>query len=161
MHSEDPYVLEAMRAGIKGYVLKTQPSTDLVQAIQEVCRGRIYLSPGISRTVVEAYLAKTELPPDPLSRCRMISAGAMIDVDIREAPQKPGLGGERQLREVDRPFLQLLVQNEKLVNALYEARAQISSLKEEVDKQCAPTRRRSASSPIRAASCGSRPATTF
>jgi len=29
MHTEDPYVLEAMRAGIKGYVLKTQPSTDL------------------------------------------------------------------------------------------------------------------------------------
>src|SRR5216110_2961658 len=57
---------------------------------------------------------------------------------IREAPQKPGFGGERQLREVDRPFLQLLVQNEKLVNALYEAREQISSLKEEVDKLCAP-----------------------
>jgi len=67
MHTEDPYVMEALRAGIKGYVLKTQPSTDLVQAIQEVYRGRIYLSPGISRTVVEAYLAKTELPPDPLS----------------------------------------------------------------------------------------------
>ena len=67
MHTEDPYVMDALRAGIKGYVLKTQPSTDLVQAIQEVCRGRVYLSPGISRTVVEAYLAKTELPPDPLS----------------------------------------------------------------------------------------------
>jgi len=67
MHTEDPYVMEALRAGIKGYVLKTQPSTDLVQAIQEVSRGRIYLSPGISRTVVDAYLAKTELPPDPLS----------------------------------------------------------------------------------------------
>ncbi len=67
MHTEDPYVMEALRAGIKGYVLKTQPSTDVVQAIQEVARGRIYLSPGISRTVVDAYLAKTELPPDPLS----------------------------------------------------------------------------------------------
>jgi len=67
MHSEDPYVLEAMRAGIKGYVLKTQPSTDLIQAIQEVSRGRVYLSPGVSRAVVEAYLGKTELPPDPLS----------------------------------------------------------------------------------------------
>ena len=67
MHTEDPYVMEALRAGIKGYVLKTQPSTDVVQAIQEVAHGRIYLSPGISRTVVDAYLAKTELPPDPLS----------------------------------------------------------------------------------------------
>ena len=39
----------------------------------------------------------------------MISAGAMIDVDIREAPQKPGLG-ERQLREVYSPLLQALDQ---------------------------------------------------
>jgi two-component system response regulator NreC len=67
MHSEDPYVMEALRAGIKGYVLKTQAATDLVQAIQEVSRGRVYLSPGVSRAVVEAYLARTELPPDPLS----------------------------------------------------------------------------------------------
>jgi len=65
MHTEDPYVTAALRVGVKAYVLKTQSGSDLVQAIQEVCRGRIYLSPGISRTVVEAYLAKTE--PDPLS----------------------------------------------------------------------------------------------
>ena len=67
MHSEDPYVMEALRAGIKGYVLKTQAATDLVQAIQEVSRGRVYLSPGVSQAVVQAYLAKSELPPDPLS----------------------------------------------------------------------------------------------
>src|SRR5437867_3278743 len=66
----------------------------------------------------------------------MTSAGAIIDVDIRDASQ-PGVG-ERQLREVYRPLLQALDQNEKLVNALYEAREQISSLKEEVDKLCAP-----------------------
>src|SRR5438046_2310575 len=67
----------------------------------------------------------------------MASARAIIDVDIREVPQKPGLG-ERQLREVYSPLLQALDQNEKLVNALYEAREQITSLKEEVDKLCAP-----------------------
>ncbi len=67
VHSEDPYVMEALRAGIRGYVLKTQASEDLVQAIREVSRGAIYLSPGVSRSVVEAYLAKTDLPPDPLT----------------------------------------------------------------------------------------------
>lgn len=67
MHTEDPYVMEALRAGVKGYVLKTQAAQDLVQAIKEVSRGAMYLSPGISRTVVEAYLAKSELPPDPLT----------------------------------------------------------------------------------------------
>jgi DNA-binding NarL/FixJ family response regulator len=67
MHTEDPYVMEALRAGIRGYLLKTQAAQDLVQAIHEVSRGSMYLSPGISRTVVEAYLAKSELPPDPLT----------------------------------------------------------------------------------------------
>ncbi len=67
MHKEDAYVLQALSAGVSGYVLKTQASADLVQAIREVTRGSIYLSPGVSRAVVDAYRAKTELPPDPLS----------------------------------------------------------------------------------------------
>ncbi|OLD66070.1 MAG: DNA-binding response regulator [Acidobacteria bacterium 13_1_40CM_2_68_5] len=67
MHTEDPYVLEALRAGISGYVLKTQAALDLVQAIREVTRGAIYLSPGVSKTVVDAYRNKSDLPPDPLS----------------------------------------------------------------------------------------------
>jgi DNA-binding NarL/FixJ family response regulator len=67
MHTEDPYVMEALRAGVRGYLLKTQAAQDLVQAIREVSRGSMYLSPGISRAVVEAYLAKSELPPDPLT----------------------------------------------------------------------------------------------
>ena len=67
MHTEDPYVGKALQAGIKGYVLKTQASADLIQAIREVSRGAVYLSPGVSRAVVEAYLAKTDLPPDPLT----------------------------------------------------------------------------------------------
>lgn len=67
MYTEDPYVLEALRAGISGYVLKTQAAVDLVQAIREVTRGSIYLSPGVSRAVVDAYRHKSDLPQDPLS----------------------------------------------------------------------------------------------
>ncbi len=67
MHAEDPYVARALHAGIRGYVLKSQAAEDLVQAIREVARGAVYLSPGISETVVEAYLAKRDLPPDPLT----------------------------------------------------------------------------------------------
>jgi DNA-binding NarL/FixJ family response regulator len=66
-HDEDQYVTEALRAGVRGYVLKSQVANDLVYAIQEVCRGSIYLSPGISRAVVDAYLSKTDVPADPLS----------------------------------------------------------------------------------------------
>jgi DNA-binding NarL/FixJ family response regulator len=66
-HDEEQYVTEALRAGVKGYVLKNQVATDLVYAIQQVSRGEIYLSPSISRTVAEAFLSKTGLPADPLT----------------------------------------------------------------------------------------------
>ena len=61
MHTENHYVLDALRAGIKGYVLKTKAAEELVQAIQEVSLGNIYLSPGISRAVMEASRSGKEL----------------------------------------------------------------------------------------------------
>jgi DNA-binding NarL/FixJ family response regulator len=67
IHTADQYVLEALQAGVRGYVLKSQATAELVHAIQEVIRGGRYLSPGISEAVVQAYLAKTDLPSDPLS----------------------------------------------------------------------------------------------
>jgi two-component system, NarL family, response regulator NreC len=67
MHTEDQYVLEGIRAGIRGYVVKTQAAADLVRAIHEVARGQVYLCPGVSRAVVEAYLAGTVHAPDPLT----------------------------------------------------------------------------------------------
>ena len=66
-HDEDQYVTEALRAGVRGYVLKSQVVDDLVHAIEEVCKGSIYLSPSISRVVVDAYLSVTNAPADPLS----------------------------------------------------------------------------------------------
>ncbi|MBI1823825.1 MAG: response regulator transcription factor [Nitrospirae bacterium] len=67
IHDEDLYVLEAQRARISGYVLKQQAGEDLLQAIDQVSRGSVYLSPGISKIVVEAFLDKKELPSDPLT----------------------------------------------------------------------------------------------
>jgi DNA-binding NarL/FixJ family response regulator len=67
MHTEGPYVLEALRVGVCGYVLKTQAAEDLAQAIEEVTRGAIYLSPLVSRMVVEAYRTKGGFRPSPLS----------------------------------------------------------------------------------------------
>ena len=65
--SEDPCVLQALQAGISAYVLKTQAMADLVQAIREIMRGSIYLSPGVSRIVVDAYRSRSLLPSDPLT----------------------------------------------------------------------------------------------
>ena len=66
-HDGDEYVTESLRAGGKGYVLKSQAAEELVHAIREVCRGSTYLSPSISRAVVDAYLSKTFISTDPLS----------------------------------------------------------------------------------------------
>jgi len=67
MYTEEQYVLEGLRAGIKGFVLKTQAAADLVRAILDVCAGAVYLSPGVGHTVVEAYLSGTRAPTDHLT----------------------------------------------------------------------------------------------
>ena len=66
-HDQDQYVTEGLHAGVKGYVLKSQVANDLVHAIQQVCRGLVYLCPNVSGVVVEAYLTKRQLSVDPLT----------------------------------------------------------------------------------------------
>jgi DNA-binding NarL/FixJ family response regulator len=66
-HTEDQMVLESLRAGVTGYVLKTRATSELVQALRAVCRGEMYLTQSISHTVVQAFLRKDDLPERPLS----------------------------------------------------------------------------------------------
>lgn len=66
-HTEEHMVLEALRAGVRGYVLKTRASNELVDALRAVCRGEMYLTQSISQTVVQAFLSKADLPARPLS----------------------------------------------------------------------------------------------
>jgi DNA-binding NarL/FixJ family response regulator len=67
MHAEDHYVLEALRAGVKGYVLKSQAPQSVADAIRQAFRGDVYLSPGVSRILVDAYVSKREPAEEPLS----------------------------------------------------------------------------------------------
>jgi DNA-binding NarL/FixJ family response regulator len=67
MHTEEHHVAAALRAGIRAYVLKTQAADDLVQAIRAVLRREIYLSPGVSNLVLDAYLSGQQAPGDPLA----------------------------------------------------------------------------------------------
>jgi DNA-binding NarL/FixJ family response regulator len=66
MHKENPYVVEALAAGVRGYVIKSQTAGDLLRAVKEVCANRVYLSPGISQIVVDAYRRK-DGAEDPLT----------------------------------------------------------------------------------------------
>ena len=61
VHTENEYVDEALKAGVSGYVLTKQATADLIRAIQEVSLGNIYLSPGISRAVMEAFRSGQQL----------------------------------------------------------------------------------------------------
>jgi two-component system, NarL family, response regulator NreC len=67
MYTEEHHVLQALRAGVKACVTKTQAVEHLISAIREVCAGGVYLSPSVSGAVVQAYLAKSETPYDPLT----------------------------------------------------------------------------------------------
>jgi len=97
MYTEEHHVLEALRAGVKGCVSKSQAAEHLLQAIQDVRAGGVYLSPHVSGAVVQAYLAKTELPYDPLTpRERQVlqliaegkttkEAAIVLDVSVKTA----------------------------------------------------------------------------
>ncbi len=67
MHTEDHLILESLRAGVTGYVLKTKASGELVQAIRAVCRGEMFLTQTISRTIVQAFISNNALPDLPIS----------------------------------------------------------------------------------------------
>lgn len=56
MHSDESYVLRALRAGAKGYLLKDSVEGDLIEAIRAVSEGRTFFSPEISKMLVEDYV---------------------------------------------------------------------------------------------------------
>ena len=97
MFTEEHHVLEALRAGVKGCVSKSQAAEHLLQAIQDVSMGGVYLSPHVSGAVVQAYLAKSDLPYEPLTPrerqvLQLIAEGrttketaAMLDVSVKTA----------------------------------------------------------------------------
>jgi DNA-binding NarL/FixJ family response regulator len=53
MHTGDEYIVQALRAGISGYLLKTAEPVELELAIKSAMAGDLYMSPGISRQVLE------------------------------------------------------------------------------------------------------------
>lgn len=67
MYTDKGYVLQALRAGARGYVLKTQAAEDLILAIRQILRGETYLSPGVAASVVDAVLENASAAADPLT----------------------------------------------------------------------------------------------
>jgi len=56
MHSDEGYVLRALKAGAKGYLLKDSAEGDLIEAIKSVGEGKTFFSPEITKMLVEDYV---------------------------------------------------------------------------------------------------------
>jgi DNA-binding NarL/FixJ family response regulator len=68
MHTGEDHVLRAIRAGAAGYLLKDADPAQLEAAVRAVARGEIYLSPAVSRYVVEDYVRRAGGDRSPLDR---------------------------------------------------------------------------------------------
>jgi len=60
MYGNDCYVVEALQAGAKAYVLKDSPPEELMRAVREAALGRRYLAPPLSDRAIEVYLLRSE-----------------------------------------------------------------------------------------------------
>ncbi len=95
MHRAEEYVLRALRAGCAGYLLKASAVTELEVAVRAVARGETYLSPAVSKRVVDDYVRRTGGSPEPLDaltpRQREILQLAAEGHSSKEIAQKLGL----------------------------------------------------------------------
>lgn len=60
MHANEEYVVQALKTGAAGYLLKDSAPTELEIAVNAVMRGETYLSPAISKNLVNDYLKRVE-----------------------------------------------------------------------------------------------------
>ena len=66
MRKSEPYIMEALRNGADGYVLKSEDPQDMINAIRAVAAGSTYLSPVVANLAVDAYLESSRrIKPDP------------------------------------------------------------------------------------------------
>lgn len=60
MHSDEGYILKALRAGARGYLLKDSAETDLIQAVRAVSSGKSFFSPAVSKVLADDYLRQMQ-----------------------------------------------------------------------------------------------------
>jgi two-component system response regulator NreC len=60
MHSDEGYVLKALKAGARAYLLKDSAESDLVNAVKAVSEGKAFFSPAISKMLVEDYMRRMQ-----------------------------------------------------------------------------------------------------
>lgn len=63
MHATEAYVLEALRHGASGYILKESPVSEVVKGVREVAAGRRFLSSSLSQHAIENFLERAKTGP--------------------------------------------------------------------------------------------------
>jgi len=58
MHPDETYVLRALRAGARGYLLKDSAEADLIKAVHVVANGKSFFSPSVSKVLLDDYVRK-------------------------------------------------------------------------------------------------------
>lgn len=90
MHTNEEYVLQALRAGASGYLLKDAGTAELELAIKSVARGETYLSPPVSKHVISDYVRR-------------------VSGEARQVPESPPL---ERLTLRQREILQLIAEGQ-------------------------------------------------
>jgi two-component system response regulator NreC len=60
MHSDESYVLKALKSGASAYLLKDSAENDLINAVKAVCEGKAFFSPAISKMLIEDYMRQMQ-----------------------------------------------------------------------------------------------------
>ena len=60
MHANEEYILQSLKAGASGYLVKKSAPAELISAINAVHKGNSFLSPSISRTVIDEYIRRSK-----------------------------------------------------------------------------------------------------
>lgn len=73
MHGDEPFVLEALRHGVSGYVLKSSATDDLIAAVRAAMTGKRFLSAPLNERALDAYARRSEDASRPLDRYDLLT----------------------------------------------------------------------------------------
>ena len=107
MHADNRYVLEGLRAGAAGYVLKTRAAAALVEAIREVAAGKLYVNTGVSAGPDAQVLAGSDqvlasLSPRELQVLKLIAEGKTTKELAAEIGVSPRTAESHRSRIMDK-----------------------------------------------------------
>jgi len=74
MHGDEPFVLEALRHGVSGYVLKSSATDDLIAAVHAAIAGKRFLSAPLNERALDAYARRADEASRPLDRYELLTS---------------------------------------------------------------------------------------